>query len=261
MYANIQLASKLQGSTSQISQMLQLTNNMGSKMLQIAYEKDCSNYKRFQIKCKREESSSQMWCVACKIKGSSSKMLQMECKMAGSNLQIAWKTGAARNPRKSDIKNTFPKPFPTLYLRLSVNQRIAKIQALYQSTEHVEIDCDWSSQKLGQLADSKEYGRDVYHVSSQTYVKWAAQHLLCCPIARFHAKPSCRLETSSSDEAQQDDRDVHVVFYCYCLLSIQKHWPVILPPLLVFVTGPWLKWYDTGVASECWLIHEAVNGA
>ena len=51
-------------------------------MLQIACEKERSNYKVLKIVCNMKDSSSKMLQMACKVEGSSSQMLQ-----------IAWKIG------------------------------------------------------------------------------------------------------------------------------------------------------------------------
>ena len=51
----------------------------------------------------------------------------------------------------------------------------------------------------------------------------------------FQAKPSLHLETSSPEETQQDDKAVHILFYCYELLS-----PINMGP---WFNLPWICVY------------------
>lgn len=76
-----------------------------------------------------------------------------------------------------------------------------------------------------------------------------AQHLLSCPTTGFQATPYLRLETSSFDEMQHDDMDVHIVFNFYYLTLFYRNWPRIQPPFRSLSSPtPGLKSLATGLA-------------
>ena len=109
VHENIQLTSKMQGSSLQMLQLASKMEGSSCKRLQTACEKRSSNYKRLHIECKRKMLALKSGARHSKMKGSSSNMLQMACKIASffsSQIpQITWKIGAASNPKKKIQKH------------------------------------------------------------------------------------------------------------------------------------------------------------